>query len=157
MSAWRYAWRRYARGWRSGELLILSVALTVGVGTSSAVGLFTDRVRAALAAQSGDTMGADLIVSARDALPDSLAEQARANGLTTVSVYSLPSVVFHGEASRASSGGRHAVGMAAAVFERLVRPLRRKAVLWRARAQRQNAWLQRRGGSVKREASCLAV
>lgn len=103
MNAWRYAWRRYARGWRSGELLILSVALTVGVGTSSAVGLFTDRVRAALAAQSGETMGADLIVSARDALPDSLAEQARANGLATVPVYALPSVVFHGQDSRLAS------------------------------------------------------
>ncbi|MEC9357409.1 MAG: FtsX-like permease family protein [Pseudomonadota bacterium] len=103
MSAWRYAWRRYARGWRSGELLILSVALTVGVGTSCAVGLFTDRVRAALAAQSGETMGADLIVSARDALPDALLEQARADGLDAVSVYSLPSVVFHGETSRLAS------------------------------------------------------
>lgn len=100
---WRYAWRRYVRGWRSGELLILSLALAVGVGTSTAVGLFSDRVRGALAAQSGDTLGADLIVSSRQPLPDRLREAATQSGLVAVAAQSLASVVFHGELSALAS------------------------------------------------------
>ena len=67
-----FASRRLRRGWKSGELLILTLALAIAVAALSAVGLFTDRVRSAIDNQTGDTLGADLLFSSRNALPDAL-------------------------------------------------------------------------------------
>jgi putative ABC transport system permease protein len=94
-----YALRRLRRGWRSGELLILSLAVAVAVAAASAVGVFTERVRAALTAQAGDVLGADLVITGRTPLPAELVDQVHAAGARTVSVVNLPSVVFAGERS----------------------------------------------------------
>ncbi|HUS24346.1 MAG TPA: FtsX-like permease family protein [Candidatus Binatia bacterium] len=102
-AALTYAFRRLRRGWRSGELLILSLAIAVAVAASGAVELFSGRVQAALAAQSGDALGADLAFTSRAVLPASLAEQVRAAGARTARVVNLPSVVFAGERSLLAS------------------------------------------------------
>jgi len=94
-----YAVRRLRKGWRSGDLLILSLAVAVAVAAASAVSLFTERVRAAISAQAGDALGADLVAQSRNALPAEFVAQARATGARAAAVVNLPSVVFNGERS----------------------------------------------------------
>jgi len=98
-----YAWRRLRRGWRSGELLIVALALTVAVAATGAVHLFSERVRLALAEQSGDTLGADLVYRARDPLPASLQARIAALGLRSSAATRFSSVAFAGERSSLAS------------------------------------------------------
>jgi putative ABC transport system permease protein len=102
-AALAYALRRLRRGWRSGELVILALALVIAVAAVSAVGLFSGRVRQALQNQSGDTFGADLVFSSRDPLPAALAEGIRAGAAGTTGVVQFPSVVLNGEAAALAS------------------------------------------------------
>lgn len=102
-TALNFALRRLRRGWRSGELLILVVALVIAVAATGAVSLFTERVRLALGEQSGETLGADLVYSSRKALPDSVRAAAHDAGLTTVDVTQFTSVSFSGEHSALAS------------------------------------------------------
>lgn len=103
MNALAYALRRLRRGWRSGELLIVLLALAIAVAAGGAVRAFSERVRQAIAEQSGDTLGADLVYRSRDPLPASLAAQARAAGLRTTATTQFSSVVFFGDASALAS------------------------------------------------------
>lgn len=103
MNALRFALRRLRRGWKSGELLILTLALAVAVAALSAVGLFTDRVRSAIDNQTGDTLGADLLFSSRNPLPDSLLEKVTASGARSSGFTQFPSVVLNGEATALAS------------------------------------------------------
>ena len=103
MPAFQFALRRLRRGWRSGELLILSAAVAIAVAASSAVSLFSERVGAAIAAQTGETLGADLMFSSRDPLPEDLVAAAAASGARTAGVVQFPSVIFAGEGSALAS------------------------------------------------------
>ncbi|HEY1077996.1 MAG TPA: FtsX-like permease family protein [Fontimonas sp.] len=103
MSAFRHAARRLRRGWRSGELFILALALAVAVAAVGAVNLFTERVRLGLAQQTGESLGGDLLYSSRKPIPDELAAQASALGLQSATLVSFTSVVFVGEASALAS------------------------------------------------------
>ncbi len=98
-SALGFAIRRLRRGWNSGELLILALALAIAVAASGAVNLFTERVRSALDEQSGDTLGADLVLRSRKPVPDELRKQLADAGLRSVDVTLFSSVVFHAERS----------------------------------------------------------
>ncbi|MEQ1439174.1 FtsX-like permease family protein [Fontimonas sp. SYSU GA230001] len=102
-SAAAFAARRLRRGWRSGELLILTLALIVAVAAVGAVELFTERVRAALATQTGESLGGDLMYSARGPLPETLRETAAGLGLYTTRVVGFTSVVFHGDETALAS------------------------------------------------------
>ncbi|SFF53018.1 putative ABC transport system permease protein [Fontimonas thermophila] len=102
-SAMLFAVRRLRRGWRSGELFILVLALAVAVAASAAVNLFTERVRSALDAQTGEALGGDVLYSARRPLPPSLSPSAQALGLRTTELVHFTSVVFHGDASQLAS------------------------------------------------------
>jgi len=103
MNALRFALRRLRRGWRSGELLILLLALTVAVAALSSVGLFTERVRTAIERQTGDTLGADLLFSSRDPIPAALEQSIAALATTTAKLTQFPSVVIQGEATALAS------------------------------------------------------
>jgi putative ABC transport system permease protein len=102
-AALRFALRRLRRSWRSGELLILVLALTVAVAAVSAVGLFSERVRAALLNQSGDTLGADLIFTSRDPFPTDVIKTVGANAHALAKVVQFPSVVLNGETTALAS------------------------------------------------------
>jgi putative ABC transport system permease protein len=102
-SPFSYALRRVRKGWRSGELLILTLALAVAVAAVSAVSLFTDRMRSAIASQTGETLGADLIFTSRDPLPETVADAVAASGARHIDVVQFPSVVVHGEATALAS------------------------------------------------------
>jgi len=97
--ALRFALRSLGRDLKSGELSVLLLALLVAVASLTAVGFFTDRIGRAVNQQAGEVLAADLrLESARDISEDYDAE-ARRSGLRVARILSMPSVVFHGEAS----------------------------------------------------------
>ena len=98
-----YALRRLRKGWRSGELLILSLALAVAVAAVSAVSLFTERMREGIASQTGETLGADLMFTSRDPVPDAVVAAVTASGAAQLPVVQFPSVVVRGEATALAS------------------------------------------------------
>jgi putative ABC transport system permease protein len=96
-AALKFALRRLRRGWSSGELLILALALVVSVAAASAVGLFSDRVRRAVQTQSGEAIGADALISSRDRLSADLLAQLQGYGLRSATTTELTSVVLNGD------------------------------------------------------------
>ena len=103
IAALRFALRRLRRSWRSGDLVIMALALVVAVAAVSAVGLFSQRVRSALVNQSGDTMGADLIFTSRDPLSVDVIKAVSASAAAVAKVDQFPSVVLNGEATALAS------------------------------------------------------
>ena len=73
----RMAWR----DWRSGELGLLLIALTVAVATVTSISLFVDRLQQALVSESADFLAADRRISSTRAIPDGFREEAAARGL----------------------------------------------------------------------------
>lgn len=102
-SALSHSLRRLRRGWRSGELLILALAVAVAVAAASAVGLFSDRIRAGLEAQTGEAFGADAMLSSRKPIPQDLLDQLHADGIETVATASFPSVLLAGDSTALAS------------------------------------------------------
>lgn len=102
-SALVYAGRRLRRGWRSGELFILSLALAIAVAAVGAVDLFTERVRDALAQQTGDMLGADLLYTSRAPMPPALITALDAAGVQQLPLVQFASVAFVGDASALAS------------------------------------------------------
>jgi len=91
--------RSLLRDLKSGELAVLLLALLVAVASLTAVGFFTSRIGQAVNQQAGEVLAADLrLESAREISADYDAEAVR-RGLGTARILSMPSVVFHGEAS----------------------------------------------------------
>jgi putative ABC transport system permease protein len=103
IAALRFAIRRLRRSWHSGELVIMALALVVAVAAVSAVGLFSQRVRSALANQSGDTMGADLIFTSRDPFSADVIKSISVSAGAVTRVAQFPSVVLNGEATALAS------------------------------------------------------
>jgi putative ABC transport system permease protein len=97
------AWRRLRRGWRSGELLVLGLAIAVAVAAASAVGSFSSRISQALEASSGEALGADRLLSSRKPLPLELTGKTKVLGLRTADTVSTTSVVLIGEESTLAS------------------------------------------------------
>ena len=87
------------RDLRSGEVVVLLLALTVAVAAMSAVVFFTDRVRQAVAQGAGEALAADLRIESSDPLPESFGILARGEGLATATLIHFNSVVLAGEAS----------------------------------------------------------
>lgn len=92
-----HAWRSTARGARSGRLAILFAALVLAVAATGSVGLFTERVRAALQQQSGDALGGDALLKSRDPLSASALAALQATGVGITPVVTFASVAAAGE------------------------------------------------------------
>lgn len=99
MIALRFAWRALWRDLKSGELLLLGVALVVAVAAVSAVGFFTDRVSRGMERQAGDILAADLVVTSRSEPTARYLDAARDAGLRTSARWSLASVILAGDQS----------------------------------------------------------
>lgn len=97
MSGWRLALRLLRRDWQSGELHLLALALVLTVGAVTAVGLFGDRIEAAMGRQGGELLAADLAVDDAYPIPPSFTDQARGLGLATSVTLEFPSVVLAGD------------------------------------------------------------
>jgi len=92
-SAFRHALLRLRRGWRSGELLVLGLALAVASAAMVSVGMFSGRVQQAIERGSGEALGADAIIKGRDPYPEGFAAELHKLGLRTVAVTEFASVV----------------------------------------------------------------
>ena len=94
------ALRMLAREWRSGELGVLLLALTIAVASLTGVGFLVDRIGAAVAAQASEVLAADIRLGSAHTLSNYYLEEATRRGLRTARVTSLLSVVFNGDASQ---------------------------------------------------------
>jgi putative ABC transport system permease protein len=99
MAALRFALRNLRRDLKSGELAVLLLALLVAVASLTAVGFFTDRIGRAVEQQSGEVLAADLRLESARPIDADYDEAAQRLGLRVARILSMPSVVFHGEAS----------------------------------------------------------
>ena len=97
MLSLRLALKTLARDWKSGELMVLSLAIMVAVAALSAVSFFTDRISQAVKLQASEALAADLSLQSTGPLPQNYSQAARAAGLDIANVVSMASVVFAGD------------------------------------------------------------
>jgi putative ABC transport system permease protein len=92
----KLALEAFLRDLRSGELAVLIAALVVAVGSLTAVGFYTSRIGAAMRAQAGELLAADLRLEAGHVLDadGSYAREAKAEGLALASSVSFPTVLY---------------------------------------------------------------
>ncbi|HVP34786.1 MAG TPA: FtsX-like permease family protein [Steroidobacteraceae bacterium] len=100
MKAVRLALRTLAREWRSGELGVLLLALTVAVAALTGVGFLVGRISAAVALQASSVLAADIRLGSTRPLADDYFAEAGRRGLGAARSTSLLSVVFNGDASQ---------------------------------------------------------
>ena len=89
-----------AREWRSGELGVLLLALTVAVAALTGVGFLVSRISAAVALQASEVLAADMRLGSPQPLADSYFVEAARRGLRSARTTRLLSVVFNGDASQ---------------------------------------------------------
>lgn len=99
MGALRFALRNLWRDLKSGELVILLLALLVAVASLTAVGFFTSRIGRAVEQQAGEVLAADLRLESARPISDAYAAAARERGLRVARIVTMPSVVFVGNES----------------------------------------------------------
>ena len=92
--------RLLSREWRSGELGVLLLALTVAVAALTGVGFLVSRISATVAMQASQVLAADLRLEAPQPIDEADIAAARQGGLLTASATSLLSVVFEGDQSQ---------------------------------------------------------
>ncbi|HKZ74322.1 MAG TPA: FtsX-like permease family protein [Steroidobacteraceae bacterium] len=100
MRALTLAFRTLAREWRSGELGVLLLALTVAVAALTGVGFLVGRISTAVNLQAAEVLAADIRIRSPQPISEGYFEEARRRGLGTARSTSLLSVVFHGEESQ---------------------------------------------------------
>lgn len=94
------ALRTLAREWRSGELGVLMLALTVAVAALTGVGFLVGRVATAVDLQAAEVLAADLRLGSPQPISDKYVEEAARREVRTARAMALLSVVFHGEESQ---------------------------------------------------------
>src|ERR1700761_2928458 len=100
MRALSLALRSLAREWRSGELGVLLLALTVAVGALTGVGFLVSRISTAVALQASEVLAADIRLGSPQPINKDYYEEAKRRGLSTASNTALLSVVFNGDRSQ---------------------------------------------------------
>jgi putative ABC transport system permease protein len=100
LRALRLALRTLAREWRSGELGVLLLALTVAVAALTGVGFLVSRISAGVALQASEVLAADLRLGSPQPLGDDYFAEAEHRGLRSARATNLLSVVFNGDASQ---------------------------------------------------------
>jgi putative ABC transport system permease protein len=94
------ALRFLAREWRSGELAVLLLSLTVSVAALTGVGFLVDRIDHAVQLQAREVLAADMRLESDSAISPETDAAATGAGLRTARVTSTLSVIFHGDASQ---------------------------------------------------------
>jgi putative ABC transport system permease protein len=100
MRAARLAMRMLAREWRSGELGVLLLALTVAVAALTGVGFLVSRISAAVSMQATQVLAADIRLESPQPIDETDIAQARKSGIRIARATSLLSVVFDGDQSQ---------------------------------------------------------
>jgi len=99
VTALRLALRNLVRDFKSGEIAVLLIALSLAVASLTAVGFFTSRVARAVTQQAGEVLAADLRLESARPIDESYDREAARRGLAVARILSMPSVVFRGEDS----------------------------------------------------------
>ena len=99
----RLALRSLGREWRSGELGVLLLALTIAVAALTGVGFLVNRVGAAVSMQANEVLAADIRLGSPQPITEQYFEEASHRGIHSARVTSLLSVVFNGDASQLTS------------------------------------------------------
>jgi putative ABC transport system permease protein len=99
VTALHFALRNLARDVKSGEVMVLLLALAVAVVSLTAVGFFTSRVGRAVNQQAGEVLAADLRLQSARPIDESYDREAARRGLKVARILSMPSVVFLGDES----------------------------------------------------------
>jgi len=97
MRALSLALRSLAREWRSGELGVLLLALSVAVAALTGVGFLVSRISTAVALQASEVLAADVRLGSPQPVSGQYFEEAKRRGLSTASSTAVLSVVFNGE------------------------------------------------------------
>jgi putative ABC transport system permease protein len=94
------ALRMLAREWRSGELGVLLLALTVAVSALTGVGFLVSRISTAVSMQASEVLAADIRLGSPQPIGEAYFEEAARRGLRTARNTALLSVVFNGDTSQ---------------------------------------------------------
>ena len=97
MNIFRFALRGLIRDLRSGELLMILIAIFIAVTALTTVGFFTDRVQKATEQQATELLAADLVIRTRNPIEDTLINSAHDLGLITTRTVSFRSVAVVGD------------------------------------------------------------
>lgn len=105
------AWRRHirlgltflGRDWRSGELRLLVLSLVLAVAAMTSVGFFADRLRLGLERDAAQLLGADLVLSADQSIPEKFRTEALARHLAEAQTVTFPSMAVAHEQARLTS------------------------------------------------------
>ncbi len=92
ISFWRLGWRTLWRDFRSGELKLLILAVTLAVAALTAVGFFADRLKGGLQRDARQLLGGDAVVSSDTPTPQALVDKARSLGLSMVGTLGFPTM-----------------------------------------------------------------
>lgn len=94
------ALRTLGREWRSGELGVLMLALTIAVAALTGVGFLVGRIGAAVDLQAAEVLAADIRLGSPQPVDDAYFEEAARRGIRSARTTNLLSVVFNGEESQ---------------------------------------------------------
>ncbi|MSQ99944.1 MAG: FtsX-like permease family protein [Gammaproteobacteria bacterium] len=116
--------RLLSREWKSGELGVLLMALTIAVGALTGVGFLVNRITQSVKFQANEVLAADLRIEAADRLNEKYLQEAKQRNLVSAATTTVFSVVFREDLSqltnvRAVSAGyplRGTLGVATEAF-----------------------------------------
>jgi putative ABC transport system permease protein len=94
------ALRTFGREWRSGELGVLMLALTIAVAALTGVGFLVGRIGAAVDLQAAEVLAADIRLGSPQPIDQQYFEEAARRGIRSARSTNLLSVVFNGEESQ---------------------------------------------------------
>jgi putative ABC transport system permease protein len=100
VNALAIAFRMLLREWKSGELGVLVLAITVAVAALTGVGFLVDRIGIAVDNQAGEVLAADLRLESPQPIDGTSVEEAKRRGLKVASTTGMFSVVFNGDDSQ---------------------------------------------------------
>ena len=103
MRAVTLALRTLLREWKSGELGVLVLAITVAVAALTGVGFLVNRIGIAVDNQAGEVLAADLRLESGQPMDDKAIVEAQRRGLAIARSTGLFSVVFNGDINQLTS------------------------------------------------------
>ena len=90
------------REWRSGELYVLFLAITIAVTAVTSVNFFTDRIHLALKNQANELLGADLTLTADRKFDEHYLNEAKKRDLKVVRQLTFPSMIIANDTTQMS-------------------------------------------------------
>jgi len=100
MRSLKLALRALRREWRSGELAVLWLSLSIAVAALSGVGFLVDRIGRAVDLQASEVLAADLRVESDAPIAADELAQAAQLGLTSARLTTMLSAIFNGDANQ---------------------------------------------------------